>query len=254
MRIRVEAAWVQKEGNKPSENEDASAPEHTTLFEGTTLPVAVADGATESLFSGLWARLLVRAFTHTPFPDADRLLAALPDLQRQWDADVRGKDLPWYAQEKLHEGAFATLLGLSLSEAEGSPGQATWHALAVGDSCLFQVRKEQVLRSFPLERAEAFGSAPFLIATHRARNAGVANQVRTATGELHAGDTLLLMTDALACWFLSEHERGQAPWRALPGPEEEALQEAFQAFVGDLRRRKVIRNDDCTLLRLHLQE
>jgi hypothetical protein len=242
VRIRIEARSLQKAGNTASENEDAFAPEGATRHEGTTLHVAVADGATESLFSGHWARLLARAFSQGEAQDAQGLLDVLPGLQKQWHQHVGGKPLPWYAEEKLREGAFATLLGVRLQEALTRDGLGTWAALAVGDSCVFQVREDRLLRSFPLEQSAAFGSTPFLLSTHGHQNARVGPQVRTASGDLRDGDTLLLMTDALACWFLAEHERGHAPWKALPG--------GFEALIGRLRGERAIRNDDVTLLQL----
>lgn len=253
MRIRIEALTLQKEGNAPSENEDAFAPEEAGAWEGTTLHAAVADGATESLFSGLWARLLAGAYARGEVADAQGLLSVLPGLQRRWHQHVGGKSLPWYAEEKLRDGAFATLLGVRLQEArtEDGLGLGTWAALAVGDSCVFQLREGRLSRSFPLEQSAAFGSTPFLLSTHAHQNARVEPQVRTASGDLRDGDTLLLMTDALACWFLAEHERGRAPWTALPGASDaEARRAALEALIARLRGEKSIRNDDVTLLQL----
>ncbi|GEN09575.1 Protein phosphatase 2C [Myxococcus fulvus] len=246
MRIELEVMGVQKDGNAPTENEDAAAPDHSAVLTEDTLHVAVADGATESLFSGLWARLLAREYARGPLRAPSDLLQALPGLQRRWLAEVEGRELPWYAQEKLREGAFATLLGVSLAgtPARGDGVVGTWSALAVGDSCLFQVRDEQLLRSFPLELASSFGSRPFLVSTHGAQNARVVEQAREATGEVRAGDTLLLMTDALAHWLLGEHERGGRPWLALPA------RASFESFVAGLRAARSIRNDDTTLMRL----
>ncbi|MFY1831916.1 protein phosphatase 2C domain-containing protein [Myxococcus fulvus] len=249
MRIELEVMGVQKDGNAPTENEDAAAPEHSAVLTEDTLHVAVADGATESLFSGLWARLLAREYARGLLCEPSELLQALPGLQRRWLAEVEGRELPWYAQEKLREGAFATLLGVSLARTptRGDGVVGTWSALAVGDSCLFQVRDEQLVRSFPLELASSFGSRPFLVSTHGAQNARVVEQARGVTGEVRAGDTLLLMTDALAHWFLAEHERGGRPWRALPG---EGSRSSFESFVAGLRAARSIRNDDTTLMRL----
>ncbi|MFP2926106.1 protein phosphatase 2C domain-containing protein [Pyxidicoccus sp. 3LG] len=241
MRLRIEALSVQKDGNQPSENEDACAPVDVSGSDAPVLHAAVADGATESLFSGHWARLLSGAFARGEVQDAQGLLDVLPGLQQQWHQHVGAKQLPWYAEEKLRDGAFATLLGVRVEA-------GAWSALAVGDSCLFQLREDRLSRSFPLEQSAAFGSTPFLLSTHVHQNARVGAQVRTATGDLRPGDTLLLLTDALACWFLAEHEQGREPWRELPGSAE-----AFSALLGRLRKEKVIRNDDCTLLRLSVE-
>lgn len=256
MHIHIEALSLQKAGNQPSENEDAfapdsaSAPGRVSVPEDAPLHVAVADGATESLFSGYWARLLAGAFARGEVPDAAGLLAVLPALQGQWHAHVGAKPLPWYAEEKLREGAFATLLGVRLLAPPTAEGPGTWEALAVGDSCLFHLREERLVHSFPLEQSAAFGSSPFLLSTHAWQNARVGPQVRVASGDVRDGDTLFLMTDALACWFLAEHEQGHAPWTALPGAFSGEGRAAFEALVGRLRAEKAMRNDDVTLLQL----
>lgn len=241
---------VQKAGNAPAENEDAWAPEQSSMFEGAELRVAVADGATESLFSGPWARLLSRAFAEGRLDAPSALLDVLPGLQRQWHEDAGSRELPWYAREKLLEGAFATVLGVRLEDSREGDAVATWTALAVGDSCLFQVRGDRLLRSFPLEEAASFGSRPFLVSTQSGQNARMADAARSEVGEVRPGDVLLLMTDALAHWFLSEHERGGTPWLSLPSRTVEDLPRAFAHFVDGLRADKAIRNDDVTLLRL----
>jgi len=57
-------------------------------------------------------------------------------------------------------------------------------------------------------------------------------------------DALLLMTDALAQWFLRECEQGRRPWTLL---DFEAASD-FAGFVDELRNREELRNDDVTLL------
>src|SRR5204863_208012 len=114
----------------------------------------------------------------------------------------------WYAERKAKEGAFSSLLGVTL---EGE----RWRALAIGDSCLFVVRSGKVLRAFPLERAEQFSNRPSLLSSVARSNAGVWDDVTMVEGDLATNDRLLLMTDALAQWFLVESEMGRRPWAAL---------------------------------------
>ncbi|HEX5273580.1 MAG TPA: protein phosphatase 2C domain-containing protein, partial [Gemmataceae bacterium] len=156
---------------------------------------AVADGASESAFAGLWARLLVDGFLSAPRP---RDLAGwLGEARRRWSDTVMGLELPWYAEMKRAEGSFATLLGLRLRPA--GPGRpARWRAVAVGDSCLVRVRADGRVRAFPLKRSCDFDNQPGLV---RSRGEMPA-RARYAAGTLAPGDRLLLMTDALAQWVL----------------------------------------------------
>src|SRR4051794_41014129 len=73
---------------------------------------AVADGASESAFAGLWARLLAEGFVAARRPRAFAGWRGGP--RRRWAAGVMGLELPWYGEMKRAEGAFATLLGLAL--------------------------------------------------------------------------------------------------------------------------------------------
>ena len=118
-----------KHGNAEDEMEDACK------LDLKQARFAVADGATESSFADLWAKLLVggfmRAAGRRPRPGT---LAAAP-LQKAWQEDVDARPMPWYAEDKAAQGAFSTLLGLELMP------DYSWHAVAIGDSCLFQVRQ-----------------------------------------------------------------------------------------------------------------
>jgi len=76
-------------------------------------------------------------------------------------------------------------------------------------------------------------------------NAGVWDQVATVEGELQEKDRLLLMTDALAQWFLAEAEMGRRPWAALA---KVTTPEQFAAYIDCLRAGGALRNDDVTLV------
>ena len=74
-----------------------------------------------------------------------------------------------------------------------------------------------------------------------------------AHGACRSGDHYLLMTDALANWFLRESESGNKPWeeiaRVLDGTEPEAV---FPAWVERLRDHGGLHNDDVTLILIDL--
>ncbi len=215
-----------KHGHSADEYEDAFAADpQAGRF-------AVADGASESSFAGLWARLLVEGFVQA----APNWLEA---VRRTWAARVDGASLPWYAEAKRADGAFATLLGLVVT-------QGRWHGLAVGDSCLFQVRQDRLIEAFPLGRSAEFGNRPRLIGS---RSAGGAGQDVHAErqGTWQPGDQLLLMTDALAQWFLRRHEAGQRPWQEFVRFTADA-EAAFAAWIESRRADDGLRNDDVTLV------
>ena len=116
MHVMARALWAPKAGNRSDEYEDAFWPQRTinrTVNRSGSFRFAVADGATETSFAGLWARRLVRAYGSGCFAGRN-WQNQLRREQAAWYAEVLQKPLPWYAEEKVHSGAFAALLGLEL--------------------------------------------------------------------------------------------------------------------------------------------
>ena len=229
---------VPKQGNGEDEYEDAwaVAPERGRY--------AVADGASESSFAGRWAQLLTEAFLTAPQPPD--LAEWLAPPRRTWSAEVMGLELPWFAEMKREQGAFATFLGLGVRPPTAERA-GKWRALAVGDSCLIRVRRDGQIRSFPIQKASDFGNQPRLLGSR----GGPPPAPDHAAGTLAVGDRLLLMTDALAQWFLHAHESGGRPWEAAAAVlSAKEPDEAFAGWIEELRRRDEMRNDDVTLVSL----
>jgi hypothetical protein len=195
--------------------------------------------------------MLVRAFGRGRLRPG-RLADALAPLQSAWWSEVRGKPLPWYAEEKLRSGAFSSLLGITLTESADG-GDVRWSALAVGDSCLFVVREGSLITSFPIQSSEDFDRSPFLISSVRTQDGALEAMLRCDEGPLRPGDDLYLLTDALACWFLASYEEGGEPWLTLQGAGGPSAQEDFACWVADERFQHRLRNDDVTVLRLRLE-
>ncbi len=167
-------------------------------------------------------------------------------MQQRWAAQVDGKPLPWYADVKRQEGAFTTFLGLTVRLRAGKP--RAWKAVAVGDSCLFQVRRDSLVRQFPLGCSNDFNTSPALVGSRPPSGAPLPQKSRTQ-GRYEIGDRMLLMTDALAQWFLEECEQGARPWRDIRKLlSRRSSEAAFAAWVEKLRDRGSLRNDDVTLL------
>ncbi len=150
----------------------------------------------------------------------------------------------------MRKGAFSTILGLSMRDGDGTNSSGSWEAFAVGDSCLVQIRDGALLTSFPLSNAANFTNSPFLLGSNPEANVGIDSQTKTQTGTWQSGDTLYLMTDALAAWFLREVENNQAPWHVLRDLDTDEL--PFRPWLDDLRNTHQMRNDDVTLYRVDI--
>ncbi len=204
MPTQASTFWLPKRGNTAADYEDAFA------MEPASGRFAVADGATESSFAGQWARRLADAYVESPLRHARRWNEWLPRVQARWLADVEGRDLPWYAEFKFEQGAFATFLGLVLE----SSGRQPWHAVAIGDSCLFQVRDGKLFDLFPLSSSDEFGNQPPLLGSRSIAADARRAEVR-GHGSWRDADRFFLATDALAQWFLRQVEAGGMPWELL---------------------------------------
>lgn len=245
MKISYRVFWIPKAGLSTEEYEDAFAPEET--FERNDLSefrCAVSDGATETSFSGLWARILCKAYLEKDFD--------IKDLQKHWLEKVSGKDLPWYAEEKLESGAFATIVGLSIHEEKKG---LSWSVRAIGDSCFFHISEGKLVKALPLEKWEEFDFTPVLLSTRQSANKGILGKLEYVMGSCKRGDIFYLMTDAIAKWFLHRQLQKEDAVALL---EEIENEQQLKLFVEQARQEKdeqgrhMMHNDDVTWTRVCL--
>lgn len=244
MRLSYRVFWCPKNGSSTEEYEDAYSPESAPDQELKEFRCAVADGATETSFSGLWAKMLCSAYIERKFD--------LLELQSEWKKTVSGKELPWYAEQKLESGAFATILGLDIREEKN---ELHWSARALGDSCLFHLRGTEILKSIPMSKWEDFDYTPMLISSRQESNQGVLEKQEHETGSCKKGDVFYLMTDAISKWFLRRQADNADAVQVM-----EAVQNAeqFQNLVDTERQsrdsegRVLMPNDDNTWTRIAL--
>lgn len=251
MRCVVTTLWLPRHGSPAEHYEDAFCPRRNGPRATPRLRLAVADGASESMLSGLWAELLVRTWCRARRRAlADVVASAMSGWETAMKAYLEGREaaerpIEWFERPGLERGAHAALLGVELV---GSNGRGRWSASSLGDACLFQVRDDELVASFPMEKAAAFGNAPKLVPTHAKQLERVVAHGEHAHGGWRAGDVLFLTTDALAAWFLSAAEAGGAPWRAL----SELDGDGFASWAAAERGRGLLRNDDLTLVRVEV--
>lgn len=218
----VHTFWLPRAGASPAAYEDAFA-----VRPGWPFAVAVADGATESAFSGAWARHLVAHFCQELPATPAELQHRLGAWRASWHPLAPSAGLPWYMAAKLEEGACAALLGLIVAP-DGS-----WQAVAVGDAVLLHLRKAQLLQAWPLDDPARFHHRPVLISSQHEVDL---THMEGVEGRWRPGDAFVLTTDALGAWLLASD-----PTLPLRLVADELAQRVEVA-----RRCRALRNDDVT--------
>ncbi|OYQ64548.1 hypothetical protein B9G53_11190 [Pseudanabaena sp. SR411] len=245
-----------KDGNSKTENEDSYTISPEPSRTDGAYCYAVTDGATESSFAREWARELAIAYRKGKLCNKAAFITEnLLKIQKNWQQEIDSKEssLPWYALEKAQSGAFSSLIGLKIYK------QGTWEAIAVGDSCLFQIRRDQLITKLPIEHSTEFNNRPFLISSLNSKNSQLAQNTKFLENKWEVGDSFYLMSDAIACWFLQQDELGKKPWERIGIAGEDRRQERkmkelfLQNIIDELRENKQIRNDDVTLIIITLE-
>lgn len=246
-RLQAYVLKIEKIGNKPAEYEDATAVRRG----GTGLLLALADGASDAIYAGAWARMLVRRFVRRPFWTVAALRYRVCKLGALWLHKHAQPGLPWYAVKKLESGAAATLIGVSIKLPVRPTESGSWKALSIGDACLFQMRGSAMLRMHPDLVPAAFGNRPALLYTVTVRNQRVAQALALANGSWDRGDKFILASDALARWIRMSDDAGQDGLRdllALAGKPD--WEPAFRSWALQEQAEGRLKNDDLTMVLL----
>ena len=123
MKVFVTTFWLPKRGNTQEEYEDAFFPESASEQKGGFLCFAAADGASESMFSGKWAEILVKTFCRSMVLEVDinDFLKRAYVSWNSWKANYlhmrkkQNQPIQWFEQPGMQAGAFSALLGLRLT-------------------------------------------------------------------------------------------------------------------------------------------
>ncbi len=289
MKVSTQSFYVPKRGNAQEEYEDAFFPDG---FSGTVsaFRCAVADGASESAFANIWAELLVRGFGHRRLNVAELRNHWKQEVKGRplpWFLEKKvgrgafaafiGLSLrdPTGGREKARKAEkVLTAADWMPSNEVGGKGSAgepsgngwhtdedlarkakcagTWRAIAVGDSCLFHVRDDELVTVGPVCKSDQFDNSPYLLGSNSsgAIRRG-ADHVSVHCGTWSKRDLFYLATDAMSQWLLYRVESGLAPWEMLRelGADDTL---PFDELVAEMRSEHDLHNDDTTLLRVEV--
>jgi hypothetical protein len=125
----------------------------------------------------------------------------------------------------------------------------SWKAIALGDTCLLHRRGDVLVKSLPLTRSESFNNSPILVASNCALHENSMKSVVIDSGSCESGDVLLLMSDAVASWYLKGFENDDLEDHFFAQPDDELI-----AFFDRERLTGRIRNDDLAIVRIEIKE
>ena len=235
MRLALEfQATVPKTADEPERNEDAVCiDEDHGVF-------ALADGASESFDSRAWANLLVSRFVAQPAINPEWVDAARQGYDRSWDYD----SLSWSEQMAFDRGSFSTLLGCEWQE-----HLMDLEIFAVGDSIAVHLEGASIVQSYPYTAAHEFDQRPQLLSTRAEANRFVHspsfNKNSGTVWHLNKDSVVLLMTDALGQWLLSQQGGAESRLDMLLSADTEA---SFTELVLGQRSEGALRIDDTSVL------
>ncbi len=234
--------------------EQSSAYQDASCFDAEHGIATIADGVSSALFSGPWAAILAEAaVADSPNPhDADAFATWLEAQRRRWAASIDTSSLAWFQKAKLPAGAFSTLLYLRAhaveNSHEGSFGGYRLMAYAVGDSCLFQIRGGELVRTFPMQTAEQFEADPIVLGSVDLKRDHLL-EFAFLDEMCYPGDQLVLCTDALAEWAVRSYETGDPPsWDDF----WQMSDDDWRSGIAWLRQERQMRVDDTTMLLLRV--
>ena len=204
-------SWTQ--ALEPGENRDAACIRLAGDGAAPLAHLAVADGASSTLFSGPWAQLLVEAAAADRWPmlGPEELRDRLDAMRTTFDPLTGVEVTDPAVQNKWQEyGSQSTLVAVTVTGGPG--GQLRVSALAVGDSVLLVLGEERAT-TFPPIAAADFSRAPRLITSR----VGESIDVVRWDGPVRQKDLLVLASDGAARVLTTVIERDgtQECWRRL---------------------------------------
>lgn len=248
MRTHTNAFWTQKAGSTEQEYQDAW--KTGQLDEGYSdadhQRFAISDGASEAIYSKIWADLLTEAWLGGQLDLSKNIATELSNLSAKWASLVPSGSLPWWAEEKIRNGSYATLAGLVL---KASPAGVEWEFQAIGDSCMFLLENGELKFYGPVKESSQFANPPYLISTTESANFEIEKHVQIERGIVASGEAeFVLVTDAMANWMMRSVETGTEFSNLLIELDTESPVIAFHELVERLRVAHQLRNDDVTLI------
>lgn len=212
-------------------NEDAWA------WDADKARAAVFDGATESFAAQRWSGLLSEKWQTG---DENWVGSA----QGAYAQAMEGVELTWAQEAAAERGSFATFA--SVRAVTGGV-----ELEIVGDSCVFLIKGNRIVRSAPFTEETQFSSAPQALASaailSESNEKAVSEAIWRLAIEPGTVEEVLLATDAISAWLLGDNRETRMGQLLAVSDAE-----AFKQLVHAERETGRLKADDSTVVRLAL--
>ena len=242
-RLEAQSFISAKDGANIAECEDAIAVNEIMRR------YAIADGATEAFDAGSWARALVESWTteESCFDTDESFKLWARATGERWEGEWSGRELAWYAEAKRERGSFAAFAGVVFDEDERG---LKWRAVALGDACVIHRRANVIVCAMPLDDARKFNATPQLVPSRTERHADVWQHLCIEAGEVRDGDVLLLLTDAVAAWYLRLFAEADSSITKFENALADGRDEELNLLIDAERCAGRLRDDDVAAVRI----
>lgn len=218
-----------------------------------TKSVAVSDGMSQSFFQKIWAENLVDAFVNNPRWNlyGEQCKEILKELQGKWLEKVLDR-----IEEQKHDGTKENIIYRNEKfVAQGKSAGATlvgvrfvganWHCQVLGDSCLIEIKDEEIVQVCTSQEGDEFDNFPdHFDSNPKQSGKGKAKEFK---GTLETDSVLLLVSDPFSD-FLNEQRKKGSVKELVDALLNIGTHEEFEKLVSDWRTIKGMHNDDSTLV------
>lgn len=222
---------------------------------------AVTDGVSRSFVPGQWAQIIASHYVKYKgeFPDKKTLEEWLTQCSAEWlhwihttwipDANKKKRRSEEDWEKEINKGAQTTLIGCSLLP--NQDGSFVVKVDAVGDANFFLFKPSPASEgdwtfiAFPWTEPDQFGVAPRTWATTPEQIQRAWDRLKSDPYTAYPGSYIILATDTLAHWILTQIKNNSRSWIKLLNINTESK---FKMFIQQERAARHMEDDDMTMM------
>ena len=227
--------------------EDLASNQDSFEVSSSAKAVALSDGASRSYSPRKWSKALVSVLIDS---EGEIRLGDIARVIEHADWDLK-EELPWNLEEIRLRGSQATFIRVRMA-AENRDSYRV-NCLSIGDSLLVIQKNSKSsrmkLQTWPFESVDDFPNAPAVISSIEPYVRD--NAQKSSSFAVSRGDSIYLMTDALARYLCSKNSAKKNIQDIFPFLNKN-FKTNFETWAEDSRRSGLVEDDDLTLIEITL--